>query len=126
MFYEIEPLEFHLPLVKIRVTCSKGTYIRTLCHDIGEKLGCGGCMEELLRSRVGRYSLFESHTLAQVEAAVADGTVQDMIDPVEAVLAEYPALMRILRGQASGKWKSAVRQSGSSPAQRGLGAHVRQ
>ena len=88
-FYEIEPLEFHLPLVKIRVTCSKGTYIRTLCHDIGEKLGCGGCMEELLRSRVGRYSLFESHTLAQVEAAVADGTVQDMIDPVEAVLAEY-------------------------------------
>ena len=91
-FYEIEPLEFHLPLVKIRVTCSKGTYIRTLCHDIGEKLGCGGCMEELLRSRVGRYSLFESHTLAQVEAAVADGTVQDMIDPVEAVLAEYPAL----------------------------------
>ena len=83
-FYEIEPLEFHLPLVKIRVTCSKGTYIRTLCHDIGEKLGCGGCMEELLRSRVGRYSLFESHTLAQVEAAVADGTVQDMIDPVEA------------------------------------------
>lgn len=74
-FYEIEPLEFHLPLVKIRVTCSKGTYIRTLCHDIGEKLGCGGCMEELLRSRVGRYSLFESHTLAQVEAAVADGTV---------------------------------------------------
>ena len=49
-FYEIEPLEFHLPLVKIRVTCSKGTYIRTLCHDIGEKLGCGGCMEELLRS----------------------------------------------------------------------------
>ena len=82
-FYEIEPLEFHLPLVKIRVTCSKGTYIRTLCHDIGEKLGCGGCMEELLRSRVGRYSLFESHTLAQVEAAVADGTVQDMIDPVE-------------------------------------------
>lgn len=91
-FYEIEPLEFHLPLVKIRVTCSKGTYIRTLCHDIGEKLGCGGCMEELLRSRVGRYSLSESHTLAQVEAAVADGTVRDMIDPVEKVLADYPVL----------------------------------
>ena len=95
-FYEIEPLEFHLPLVKIRVTCSKGTYIRTLCHDIGEKLGCGGCMEELLRSRVGRYSLFESHTLAQVEAAVADGTVQDMIDPV-----------RILTG--TGFWQMEIR-----------------
>ena len=91
-FYEIDIKEINLPYVRFSVTCSKGTYIRTLCHDIGQKLGCGGCMEELLRSRVGRYSLFESHTLAQVEAAVADGTVQDMIDPVEAVLAEYPAL----------------------------------
>ena len=89
---EIRILEMALPRVRMEVSCSKGTYIRTLCHDIGEKLGCGGCMEELLRSRVGRYSLSESHTLAQVEAAVADGTVQDMIDPVEAVLAEYPAL----------------------------------
>ena len=91
-FYEIEIKKIELPYVRFSVTCSKGTYIRTLCHDIGQKLGCGGCMEELLRSRVGRYSLFESHTLAQVEAAVADGTVQDMIDPVEAVLADYPAL----------------------------------
>ena len=91
-FYEIEIKKIELPYVRFSVTCSKGTYIRTLCHDIGQKLGCGGCMEELLRSRVGRYSLFESHTLAQVEAAVADGTVQDMIDPVEADLAEYPAL----------------------------------
>ena len=91
-FYEIEPLEMNLPLVKIRVTCSKGTYIRTLCNDIGEKLGCGGCMEELLRSKVGRYTLEESHTLAQVEAAVEDGTIQELIYPVEKVLADYPAL----------------------------------
>ncbi len=76
----------------IRVTCSKGTYIRTLCNDIGEKLGCGGCMEELLRSKVGRYTLEESHTLAQVEAAVADGTIQELIYPIEEVLADYPAL----------------------------------
>ena len=85
MMSSINPKELYL-----RIVTQRGT--RTLCHDIGQKLGCGGCMEELLRSRVGRYSLSESHTLAQVEAAVADGTVQDMIDPVEAVLAEYPAL----------------------------------
>ena len=106
-FYEIEPLEFHLPLVKIRVTCSKGTYIRTLCHDIGEKLGCGGCMEELLRSRVGRYSLFESHTLAQVEAAVADGTVQDMIDRWKQFWLSTPLFMRILTG--TGFWQMEIR-----------------
>ena len=41
-FYEIEVLAMELPLVRIRVRCSRGTYIRTLCHDIGEKLGCGG------------------------------------------------------------------------------------
>lgn len=106
-FYEIEPLEFHLPLVKIRVTCSKGTYIRTLCHDIGEKLGCGGCMEELLRSRVGRYSLSESHTLAQVEAAVADGTVQDMIDRWKQFWLIIPLFMRILTG--TGFWQMEIR-----------------
>lgn len=91
-FYEIEPLEIKLPLVKIRVTCSKGTYIRTLCHDVGEKLGCGGCMEELLRSRVGRFSLEESHTLGEIQAASENGTVSHMIYPVEEVLADYPAL----------------------------------
>lgn len=91
-FYEIEPLEIKLPLVKIRVTCSKGTYIRTLCHDVGEKLGCGGCMEELLRSRVGRFSLEESHTLGEIQAASENGAVSHMIYPVEEVLADYPAL----------------------------------
>ena len=47
-FYEISILEVKLPLVRMEVTCSKGTYIRTLCHDIGEKLGCHGCMEQLI------------------------------------------------------------------------------
>ena len=44
-FYEIEIKKIELPYVRFSVTCSKGTYIRTLCHDIGQKLGCGGCME---------------------------------------------------------------------------------
>lgn len=91
-FYQIEVLDIQLPVVRIRVTCSKGTYIRTLCHDIGQKLGCGGCMEQLLRTRVGRFSLEESHTLSEVEQAVADGTVQEWIYPVEKVLAEYPKI----------------------------------
>ena len=47
---EIRILEMALPRVRMEVSCSKGTYIRTLCHDIGEKLGCFGCMESLLRT----------------------------------------------------------------------------
>ena len=52
-FYEIEILEMDLPMVRFSVTCSKGTYIRTLCHDIGQKLDCGACMEELTRTASG-------------------------------------------------------------------------
>lgn len=91
-FYQIEVLDIQLPVVRIRVACSKGTYIRTLCHDIGQKLGCGGCMEQLLRTRVGRFSLEESHTLSEVEQAVAEGNVCKWIYPVENVLAEYPKI----------------------------------
>ena len=91
-FYQIEVLDIQLPVVQIRVTCSKGTYIRTLCHDIGQKLGCGGCMEQLLRTRVGRFSLEESHTLSEVEQAVSEGNVCKWIYPVENVLAEYPKI----------------------------------
>ena len=58
---EIRILEMALPRVRMEVSCSKGTYIRTLCHDIGEKLGCFGCMESLLRTKVSR---FETHTFS--------------------------------------------------------------
>ena len=51
IIYEIRIKEISLPRVRMEVSCSKGTYIRTLCHDIGEKLGCGGCMEELTRTK---------------------------------------------------------------------------
>ncbi|MBQ8184761.1 MAG: tRNA pseudouridine(55) synthase TruB [Lachnospiraceae bacterium] len=71
--FELEILEMDLPRVRMRVTCSKGTYIRTLCHDIGEKLGCGGCMEKLLRTCVGIFPLEEALRLSQVqELALAE------------------------------------------------------
>lgn len=63
------------------MTCSKGTYIRTLCHDIGEKLGCGGCMQELTRTRVGTFYLEDSLTLAQVERLAREGTLEQEVVP---------------------------------------------
>ena len=92
-FYEIEILDISFPLVRFRVTCSKGTYIRTLCNDIGEKLGCGGAMEELLRTQSGNFTLEESMTLSQVEEAVANGTIGEKIVSIEDVLSMYPALI---------------------------------
>ena len=90
VFYEIRILDMDLPLVRISVTCSKGTYIRTLCHDIGEKLGCGAAMESLLRTKVGRFTLDDAITLAQTEEAVKKGTIESKILGIEEILAEYP------------------------------------
>ena len=90
-FYEIEILEMKLPLVRFSVTCSKGTYIRTLCHDIGEKLGCGGCMEKLIRTRVDRFAIGDSLRLSEVEALAKAGQIEDRIVPVDGMFEDCPA-----------------------------------
>ena len=58
--FQLECLEFSGNTARLRVHCSKGTYIRTLCKDIGEALGCGGCMEALRRVTAGEYTIEES------------------------------------------------------------------
>ena len=68
--FSIRVLKEELPEVQMQVHCSKGTYIRTLCHDIGQKLGCGGCMKSLLRTRVAEFELKDAVRLAEIEAQV--------------------------------------------------------
>lgn len=82
---ELEILGMELPVVKFRVVCSKGTYIRTLCHDIGEKLGCGGAMESLIRSRVGEFRAEDAYTLADLEQMQREDKISDVIIPPDAV-----------------------------------------
>lgn len=91
-FYRIEILDLELPRVRMEVTCSKGTYIRTLCHDLGEKLGCGGCMERLERTRVGSFSREESITLSQVEALQKARELKAKITPIQDLFAGFPAV----------------------------------
>ena len=86
---EIVIEEIKLPRVTMEVTCSKGTYIRTLCHDIGQVLGCGACMEQLTRIRVGDFLLQDSLTLAQIEAAVQGGA-GEILRPVDDLFRQYP------------------------------------
>lgn len=86
----IEILSMELPRVRIRVECSKGTYIRTLCHDIGEKLGCGGCMEELLRTRVSSFDVREALTLESIERLRDEAKLTEQIVSVEKALETYP------------------------------------
>ena len=65
--FDIDIMDISLPEVKFKAKVSKGTYIRTLCHDIGEKLLVGGCMESLIRTRVDRFYINDAITLKQVE-----------------------------------------------------------
>ena len=90
---DIQIGQVDLPRVTFSVTCSKGTYIRTLCYDIGRKLGCGGCMESLLRTRVDRFKLEDSLTLSQIEKLRDEGRVEEYVVPVEGVFLELPALV---------------------------------
>lgn len=91
-FYEIKVLETALPEIRMTVTCSKGTYIRTLCYDIGRKLGCGACMKELLRTRSGQFTLEESLTLEEIQTCMDQGKLQEHIRDIQEILGEYPLL----------------------------------
>ena len=90
--YDIRIKETVLPRIRMEVDCSKGTYIRTLCHDIGEKLGAGGCMESLLRTKAGMFSIGESLRLDQVEATVKAGKLSDILRPVDCVFQDLEPL----------------------------------
>lgn len=87
---DIKLLDMDFPRVRMSVTCSKGTYIRTLCHDIGERLGCGGCMEELARIRVGRFAAADSMTLEEIRSAFEENRLTELVVPVDAMFGEAP------------------------------------
>ncbi len=88
---EIEKVE--LPYVTMLVDCSKGTYIRTLCHDIGKKLGCGAAMAQLVRTRSGMFSLEDAVTLKQTEELRDAGTLEEHILSVKQILSYLPAFI---------------------------------
>lgn len=102
--YSIDVQKIALPRVWIDVHCSKGTYIRTLCQDIGEAAGCGGCMESLLRTRVADFELKDAYKLAEIEAQVLEARSQtphreltredlaQFVKATDSVFLQYPKL----------------------------------
>ena len=97
--FSLDILEMQLPRVRFCVHCSKGTYIRTLCQDIGEKAGCGGCMEELLRTRVDRFSLAEAHKLSEIEQIRDAGKLSEILIPVDQMFLSYPKVTVLAKYQ---------------------------
>ena len=90
--YELTVEKIELPRITMTVSCSKGTYIRTLCHDIGQALGCGGCMESLLRTRVGDFHLEQAITLKELEAKRDAEELDSCLVTVEQIFAGLPAV----------------------------------
>lgn len=87
--HAIEICSVSLPRVRFRVSCSKGTYIRTLCQDIGEKLGCGGCMEQLIRTRAADFLISDALKLSAIEEYVREGQTA-FIRPVDSLFLMHP------------------------------------
>lgn len=90
--YELELLKAEHPEYEIRVVCSKGTYIRTLCHDIGQALSCGAVMTSLVRSRVGEFRLKDAKTLDELQELADQGRLQEAVIPVEEMFHALPAI----------------------------------
>lgn len=86
---EITITNIELPRVEMIIHCSKGTYIRTLCHDIGKELGCGGCMEKLVRSQVDRFDVDDSLTLDEIKELFLSGRLDERLVPVDEMLSDY-------------------------------------
>lgn len=103
--HRLELLDFQAPFLRLRVTCSKGTYIRVLGEDIGKALGCGAHLRELRRTEVGALTLDGAATLQQLEA-VAETDRSGLLAPVDALLSTFPEVRlepalaaRFLHGQ---------------------------
>lgn len=90
--YEIEVLKKEHPEYEIRVVCSKGTYIRTLCHDMGQALGCGGVMTHLTRSGVGEFRIEDTFTLSRLQQLADENKLEEAVVSVEKLFEKFPAL----------------------------------
>lgn len=91
--HEIRIIEMELPRVRMEITCSKGTYIRTLCSDIGDRLGTGGCMENLIRTRVGRFDIRDSVRLDEARDQAEQGRIEELVIPLEEMFSDLKAVV---------------------------------
>lgn len=105
--YQLDILSWQPPRLTLEVVCSKGTYIRSLAYDLGERVGCGAYLAALVRTRSGPFTLSESVTLEQLDEAAAQNQLEQYLKPADSALSAYPALVldeatvaRVLHGNA--------------------------
>ena len=99
----------------LRIHCSKGTYVRTLCHDIGQALGCGGCMSSLRRVQAAGFTLEDAVSLEAVQAAVDRGEGESLLLPVDCCFAGLPMLVLKNAGAEKRLRNGAALRAGDIP-----------
>ncbi|MDF2520877.1 MAG: truB [Clostridia bacterium] len=76
--------------VVLDIECSKGTYIRSICHDVGKEMGCGACMWQLIRTASTPFEISEAYTLEEIDKAVLDGTIDNLLMSTDIIFKELP------------------------------------
>jgi tRNA pseudouridine55 synthase len=106
--YRLELIDWQPPLVTLEIECSKGTYIRTLANDLGEALGCGAYLKNLVRTRYGIFDIKDAITLTQLEEDGNKGDWQKNLYPIDSVLGEIEVMVVDEEGEAAIKTGSPV------------------
>jgi tRNA pseudouridine55 synthase len=107
--YAIKLLAFQPPDAEIEVECGKGTYIRSLAHDLGQALGCGGHLVSLVRTRVGPFAVESAVSLVELEAAFAGGEWRELVLPMDCGLTHLPAITLHIEDEKDLRHGQAVR-----------------
>jgi tRNA pseudouridine55 synthase len=113
--YTLELLAYEHPFVRFQVRCSKGTYARALCDDIGKALGCGAHLHSLIRTKAGPFDVKDAIALSELEKKVGEGRLREVLVPLEEALTHLPAV-RVLPEATR-----AVLHGGGIPASAALG-----
>ncbi len=91
--YQLDLLDYNgKDEVVLDIECSKGTYIRSICHDIGQKMGCGAAMWQLIRTASSPFTIEQSYTLEEIEKAAAECTIDNMLQNADIIFMELPSL----------------------------------
>ncbi|MCR4924481.1 MAG: tRNA pseudouridine(55) synthase TruB [Lachnospiraceae bacterium] len=110
--------DISLPFISFTVACSKGTYIRSLCDDIGEKLGVYGAMEALVRLRSGEFGISEAKSLGEIEKVYGKGDIRELIIPVDRIFEGLSELsIKTLSGEEGLFYNKLLKNGNSLPAE---------
>jgi tRNA pseudouridine55 synthase len=107
--YRLDLVSWQPPEALLEIECSKGTYIRSLAHDLGQALGCGAYLKNLVRTRCGIFDIKDAVSLEQLEAAVKQGEWQRLLYPIDSVLEHMPSVVVDEAGEA------AIKTGNSTP-----------